>query len=289
MIPPFDPTDPHEAFEARVTASMKLLLETKHLYQSLAVESSDLITAYVAKRATRYHDQAKIEFLRLIQGNWIPLDNANPKPVSHWVQAPPSIKFRTPDVKLFCTVCDRKEAFNSISSEDFLQRLSSPVLFGSATDTIQIFTLSFLCQSCKRVPEVFLVRRTGLKLTNSGRSPIEHVEVPADIPKPIQRFYSGALVAYQSGQVLAGVFLLRTLIEQWARSVVTQPDLQADEVLDAYMEMLPGDLKTRFPSMRSLYSELSADIHAATGSAELFEKAGADIVKHFEGRRLYDL
>lgn len=287
---PFDPTaDPYRAFEARVTATLKSLLETKHLYQSLTVESRDLLDAFLSKRESRFHDLAKIEFFKVIQSNWYPLDNANARAVPMAGEGPTIIRFRTPDVKLFCTVCDRREAFNSISSEDFLQRFSAPVLLKSGRDTIQTFTFSFLCQSCKSVPDVFLVRRTGVKLTNSGRSPIEHVDVPGVIPKPIQKFYSDAIVAYQSGQVLAGVFLLRTLIEQWARWVVRQPDLQADEVLEAYMEKLPPDFKTRFPSMRSLYGDLSADIHAATGSSELFEKAQSVIVEHFEARRLYKL
>lgn len=291
-IVPIDHTpDPHPAFEARVTATLKSLLETKHLYQSLAVEWADLLDARLSKIDLRLRETVKIQFLKLIQSNWIPLDNANPLPVSKASMAPqgPTIQFRTPDVKLFCTVCERREAFNSISSADFLQRPSVPALFTVRRDTIQVFTLSFLCQSCKGAPEVFLVRRTGLKLTNSGRSPIEYVEVPAAIPKQIQRFYSDAIVAYQSGQVLAGVFLLRTLIEQWARSVVRQPGLQADEVLDGYMETLPADFKDRFPSMRSLYGDLSEDLHAATGSPELFEKARSDIVEHFEARRLFKL
>jgi len=288
-IIPIDPTtDPYRAFEARVTETLKSLLETKHLYQSLMVESSDLLAALLSKRQSLLllPERVKMEFYKVIQDNWIPLDNADP-PVSSLAPPPARIQFQTPDVKLFCAVCDRREAFNSISSVDFLQRSSAPVPFKSGRDTVQIFTLSFLCQSCKIVPEVFLVRRTGRKLTNSGRSPIEHVEVPAAIPKQIERFYSDAIVAYQSGQVLAGVFLLRTLVEQWARSVVRQPGLQADQVLDGYMETLPADFKDRFPSMRSLYGDLSEDLHAATGSPKLFEKARSDIVEHFEARRLF--
>jgi adenylate kinase len=73
--------------------------------------------------------------------------------------------------------------------------------------------LSYQCQSCKGVPEVFLVRREHLKRTNAGRAPIEHVEVPKDIPKHVSRFFRGAIVAHQSGQTLAGIFLLQTLIE----------------------------------------------------------------------------
>jgi len=88
---------------------------------------------------------------------------------------------------------------------------------------------------------------------------------------------------------LAGIFFLRTLIEQWARSAVAGPDLPADKALDAYMRTLPEDFKARFPSLPSLYAELSADMHAALGDKDLFEKARAAIVKHFKARRLFEL
>ncbi len=136
---------------------------------------------------------------------------------------------------------------------------------------------------------MFIVRRENFKLTLSGRAPIEHIEIPRTIPKNIQRFYSGAIVAYQSGQTLAGIFLLRTLIEQWAKSVATEKDLQADEAIDSYLITLPDDFKGRFPSLRVLYGELSLDIHTATGSAELFEKARNQIDEHFEARRLFKI
>jgi hypothetical protein len=54
-------------------------------------------------------------------------------------------------------------------------------------------------------------------------------------------------------------------------------------------QTLPDDLKTRFPSMRTLYGELSVDIHSAIGSPELFEKARAQIVQHFDVRRMFGL
>jgi len=105
----------------------------------------------------------------------------------------------------------------------------------------------------------------------------------------MHRFFSGAVVAHQSGQTLAGVFLLRSLIEQWARITTKSQAAKADEVLDAYMNSLPIDFKSRFASMYGLYGELSADIHSATGSAELFDSARCQIVEHFEARRLFKL
>jgi len=55
------------------------------------------------------------------------------------------------------------------------------------------------------------------------------------------------------------------------------------------MAALPEDFKTRFPSMRTLYGDLSVDIHGASGSPALFERALVEIVQHFEARRLFKL
>ena len=115
------------------------------------------------------------------------------------------------------------------------------------------------------------------------------MDVPKFVPKTVSRFLGGAIVAHQSGQTLAGLFLLRTLIEQWARFASGSKKEWADHVLEDYMATLPGDFKTRFPSMRGLYGELSADIHIAKASAELFEKARLQIVEHFDARRMFKL
>jgi len=276
------------AFEQRITQGVKSLLELKHLYQSTRLEYEDLLDALL-KRGTTWPVEVAHRFPKLIQANWKPFDNSY-RGMHHpsgddW----PPISLRPPDVKLFCQTCKRIEAFNSISSEDFLRRDQSSGPFVSSGQTIQLFVFSFLCQSCKSTPEVFLVRRQGLKLTNSGRSPIEHVDVPSVIPKSVQSFYSGAVVAHQSGQTLAGIFLLRTLIEQWARSKAPPGQLLADAVLDAYMATLPENFKSQFPSFRDLYGDLSVDIHAAKGDPALFDKARDEIVEHFEARRLFKL
>jgi hypothetical protein len=96
-------------------------------------------------------------------------------------------------------------------------------------------------------------------------------------------------VAHQSGQTLAGLFLLRTLIEQWARSNAKIERDHAPDVLDAYVAGLPELFKQKFPTLRDSYSRLSADIHAAAGSDELFAASLADIDKLFDAQRLFEL
>lgn len=128
-----------------------------------------------------------------------------------------------------------------------------------------------------------------MKLTLVGRSPIEAVNVPSYIPKDTSSYYSNAIVAHQSGQTLAGLFLLRTFIEQTARKVVANGSMFAtgDELMEAYGKTLHVNVRGEFPSMAKLYSDLSADIHLATGSAELFEDAIKQINAHFEAKALY--
>lgn len=200
-----------------------------------------------------------------------------------------NILFVPPDIKLFCMKCDRIEPFNVLNGSDLFARvniLNDPVQ--SKAGVVQIFTLSYLCQSCKAIPEIFLIRREGSKLTLSGRSPMEHVDVPKVIPKIVAHFYSGAIVAHQSGQTLAGIFLLRTLIEQFAYTKSTNPKT-ADDAIDQYMASLPEDFKARFPSFREIYSLLSVDIHSAKGSPDVFEDSRAKIIKHYEARQLFGI
>jgi len=85
------------------------------------------------------------------------------------------------------------------------------------------------------------------------------------------------------------VFLLRTLIEQWVKQAIGQPDLQADKAIDAYVKRLPSDFKDRFASLRAEYSDLSDDIHRAIGSTDLFDSAKLLIIEHFEARKLFKL
>jgi hypothetical protein len=276
-------------FQKHLAQGVKSLLESKHLYQSITIDFTHFLEPILPTIADRFHEEIKSRFLQALGERWIPVANAGERPSSADTASLIFLYFQPPDVKVFCQICDRIEAFNLISSEDFFSRGNLPLPMRHSAQTVQIFVFSFLCQSCKTIPEVFLIRREGFKLTNSGRSPIEYVDVPSDIPNPVKHFYRGAVVAHQSGQTLAGIFLLRTLIEQWARSKIPSDQLLADAVLDAYMATLPENFKSQFKSFRELYGELSVDIHAAKGDPVLFNEARDKIVEHFEARRLFRL
>ena len=274
-----------EGIPREVAASFKKLLEEKHLYQSLDIDV-DAAVKEITKQA---------ENLTIVQGAeeygasifikpWIAADPRERESLSALGGA-----FKLPHVKTFCEQCDRIEPFNPVAAVDLLDPAPGNKHYtSSSSGVVQQFALSYLCQGCKLVPEVFIVRRAGRKLTICGRSPMEHVEVAKYIPPTAKKYISGAIVAHQSGQTLAGLFLLRTSIEQWLRSLGAKHD-KADQAIDWYMTTLPDDFKAQFPSLRDVYGDLSAAIHSADGSQEIFDKAKAEIEEHFDARRLYKL
>ena len=265
------------SFEANITNGLRTLLQQKHLYQSVEIPRTDSYNLKQLNGDIVPQQDKRVGFA--IDAPW--RSEPPPNPLD-WC------RLTVPDIKVFCSVCKRVEAYNPVSNED-VYKSTNQLRFNIKNEIHQAFALVFMCQSCKATPDVFLVRRRGVKLTLEGRSPIENVTVPGAIAKSVRRFYSDAVVAHQSGQTLAGIFLLRTLIEQWARASSGSIKKEADQVMEDYMATLPPDFRERFPSLRALYGELSADMHAATGSPELFTKAQGEIAEHFEARRLFKL
>ena len=108
--------------------------------------------------------------------------------------------------------------------------------------------------------------------------------------------YSSSVVAYQSGQSLAAVFLLRVFVEQYWRSIDAVVEAikekvrpTGDEIGQAYKSTLPPDFSGRFPSLCEVYGDLSAAIHSADDSPEIYPKACEMVIEHFDARRLFRL
>lgn len=198
-----------------------------------------------------------------------------------------SLGFTPPSVKLYCGVCKRIEAYNFQFGQDLLEQFREPEAWAGPVSE-QVFSLAYQCQSCKSVPEIFMVRRDKTKLTQSGRAPMEQIAIPSFLPKTERKLFSDAMIALNSGQVLAGNFLLRAFVEQYVRSMSVNPDSQDTSALfTEYGSCLPDDFKQRFPSLSSIYDALSVDIHKAAGSEDVFTRAMKDIIEHFDAKRLF--
>ena len=158
----------------------------------------------------------------------------------------------------------------------------------SPASQFQLLSLTYECQRCKNSLVSFLVRRNSWHLVLDGRSPMEHIEVPPFIPKVEQSFYRDAVIAVHGGKTLAGLFYLRTFIDQFARRQTGKTGkVTGDEIMDAYNGLLPASLKDQMPSLREWYDKLSDAIHAAREDDRLFEEARTAIESHFDIRRVF--
>lgn len=285
--------DARRAYEAAIskaiTEAFRKLLSERHLYQAEKIDDNAVRRSIPPLTTTlkTYLDEIGTFKLGASEYQWL-LEGDEGLGTRKEDSRPGAagILFTLPHVKLYCHHCRNREVFNVVSGNSTIKTWEYERPVSNGVERIeQVYELVYLCQHCRAFPEVFLVRREGGRLRLSGRSQIEHVDVPSVIPKDIERFYSGAMMAHQSGQTLAGNFLMRTACEQWVRKWAVPSDL-AKEAFAKYMASLPDDFKEHFPSLSDIYAQLSADIHAATGSPELFEKMAADLVEHFDARRL---
>jgi hypothetical protein len=191
-------------------------------------------------------------------------------------------------VNMWCEVCKCRPPHNP-----FADQCLSVILEGHEQE--QWYQLAYQCQQCHSVPVRLLVRRSRLRLRLAGRDPIEFVPPPPGL-KGSTKFFSDAVVAHHAGQTLAGLFLLRTYIEQYWRTIQpvqellkAKPRATGEEQGEIYQSTLPADFKSRFPSLVDLYRQLSAAMHEANADVTLFEDSAAKIAEHFDARRLFKL
>jgi hypothetical protein len=116
------------------------------------------------------------------------------------------------------------------------------------------------------------------------------VEVPAYVPGKESWLYRDAVIAFNSGKVLAALFYLRTFVEQFARRVTGLTGrATGEEILSEYYEILPAPTKDQMPSLREWYEKLSEALHSAREDSELFKAAKAEIERHFDIRRVFKM
>jgi hypothetical protein len=308
--------------KAEVESKLKLLLETKHLYQSVKIDTSAL-TNFLEDLKNSVMTSTELLTLEEIHEiscvNWgspddptqyLPILERDFKEVADIFQSDfwafyteddleksralskssaTKTFFALPTICVPCIHCDAIKPPHNAGNKDMWRAsttfdpISCDVSTNGNIKKCQTFIIPFVCQACKKEPLVFLVRREGLKVTLVGRNHFESPQVAKTVPKEEAKFFGEAIVAFNTGSTLAGLFLLRTTIEQYMRRVIgTKEKLTGDELADQYAKLLSGDFpKSRFPSLRTVYDELSACLHAAVANDDQFIKSRADIEKHF--------
>ncbi|MHC1764893.1 MAG: hypothetical protein AB9869_11420 [Verrucomicrobiia bacterium] len=292
-----------------VEDAIKHLLSEKHLYQ--AVEPDLSFIPELAKKVHRQGQNSRMSQVfpasgkppaaptpesiaksarSMVEYAWTPhirfgQDKGQFFPITGSASNP--IQFQLPTINTFCSECQERWPFN-------------PVFDGAMcvvdSGQSQRYFLGHQCQQCKGIAIRFMLRREGMKLRLVGRDPIEVLPTPKVVPKAQSKFFADAQIAYHAGQTLAALFLLRTFVEQYWRSlpevqalIQQQPRATGDEQGSTYQATLPVDFRNRFPSLSDIYGKLSAAMHEAKAEGALFEECCGHIVEHFEARKLFRL
>jgi hypothetical protein len=278
-------------------AQLKVLLETKHLYQKVCVDPDPIereVLAHVESRDLKERVERTIQKLR--RTRLLPVGGTELRSVpAEGGQEIVDLCLVVLNVRLFCTQCDEKNVFRPIWYQDVGNELMRPSrihdidLPTADMQTNQLFFLALLCQHCHHLPEGFLIRRRNWDLFLEGRSPMERIDVPHYIPKKEARLFRDAMIVWHAGKPLGAVFYLRSFIEQFARRQTgkLRERKTGDEIMDAYAECLPLDKRPNLPSLKHWYDKLSEPIHSAEDEAaeRLFDNAREEIEHHFELRR----
>lgn len=265
------------SFNMKMSEALKDLLENKHLYQRVTLdEKRQAATASSNMVSEPAEVAAYVRGIQSVRVNPITLTTTTESVTDN---------VHVGNLKLFCTRCDRREAFAPLFIGDIGSFMPE-----TPFSSVQQFVFVFQCQSCKSLPQTFLVHRANATMILMGRSPMENIELPPYIPKAEKDFYRDAVIAYNAGKPLAAVFYFRTFLEQFGRRVTGISErTTGDEIMSRYAETIPLKLRDSMPSLAEWYDSLSAAIHSAKVKETLFEDSKKAIDKHFEIRKVFDI
>ena len=253
-----------------------MLLETKHLYQYVRLSLRKTVDEILPDNS-QYGPLRQSAF-SIIEGRWYavkPNQNPNLPPPGVHETGTGRLIFTAPRVRLFCNECKQVEPHDCTNT---YSDGSSLLLIYQCLSNCGIGRITFL------VTRERYVAFDNLRL--SGRSPMEHIATPTSIPIFLREYYSEAMIAFSCGYTRMAILGLRTVIEQWARSVTgVTHKIDGSELFNRYPALLPSGFSSMYPSLSALYSDLSADVHGAVGDSILFERAQQEIDGHFGGLR----
>jgi hypothetical protein len=271
---------PEAVLRSAIESAFQELINTKHLYQSVRLDW-DKIKPLITRDHVVQDSWRNLGFQILFKYRWVFDSEMSFGLLSNSSEVQ---RFDLPPVSTYCARCKNLQPHNRCSGDQGTSSL--PLASG------QVFCIPLQCQGCKVAYVVFLVTRKvtqhGVKLLLTGRSEFEEIKVPDYIPKEQRPFYSQAIVAFNTGQVLPALFMLRTLIEQHMREKVENKDLRGEDLCDAYAAILSEEFKRVFPSFREVYERLSRALHVADADRALFEFEAERVRSHFRGKQAFD-
>jgi hypothetical protein len=284
-----------------IEAGFAELITNKLLYQKVKVDLSQLPTALAKANATV--DAAKLSALEQEisvrpweletrhlgdQAQHLPIfaaANVGGQPIGTPVHQM-RIHFYVPSVQLQCPVCKAERTFIAlVASRQF--NLEDPYPRSSPQSrTEQVYTIYYRCEGCRKVIYGVLVRREGLQLHLCGFAPRRAQTGIRAIPKSIEPILHDARNAVAEGDLFAGFYHLRTMVEHFVKLRLKAPldsRERGEDLLARYYKTVPTSLSSTLPSLMKSYDTLSKRIHARSGTIEEFHDQVTAVCDHIEG------
>jgi hypothetical protein len=281
-------TQAAKEIESAIQHAISGLLEDKHLYQRAKVDYAGILAKYSAIVAAQ-HQSTLATVVSQRVGGALTL-----KRESYRGPATEGPTYILKNLKLHCADCEEREVYKCLWTRDICAESGddgySIAQAFPLKGQYQGFFLAYQCQRCKSDPMLFLIRRQNWSFILDGRSPIEEVNIPKEIPKAEVKYFRDSVVAFQSGKALPAILYLRVFIETFCRRVTgIETRETGDELTDKYAKQLPEQQRSQMPSLKDWYGRLSEAIHEGREDQELYSEARDEIVRHFEFRRLFKI
>jgi hypothetical protein len=269
---------------------LKILLAEGYLYQNRSVD----LTGVLAKADSNFSTDALAD--EFTHRPWIPYsqnrgfttferDFTRQTP-SDPLEAPLGemrLMFLIPTIETWCGLCKDKELHDSIPHLAMSPYHINPEAIKEPLG-YQTVLFNFQCQKCKSPPITFMVRRELLKIQLCGRSKPYFPAVLGEIPKSLRAIYCDAAAAAACGDLSAGFYHLRTLLEHHMKAVcgiATQQQVDGADLCQRYNKTLDPIVAERV-SLSKLFSDCSANLHNRTGGQDEFKTALNLIEGHFK-------
>ncbi len=193
------------------------------------------------------------------------------------------LMFVIPTIVTWCSKCRNTELHDSIPHLALNPYHINPEAIKELLG-YQTLLFNFQCQKCKSPPITFMVRRELLKLQLCGRSKPYFPVIPREIPKAFRQIYSASVEAAACGDLPAGFYHMRTLLEHQMKTacgIAIEQQLDGGDLCQRYNKTLEPIVAER-ASLSKLFSDCCANLHNRTGSKDEFKKGLQLIEGHFK-------
>lgn len=196
-----------------------------------------------------------------------------------------NLHFYLPPVRSRCPgPCKNLTTFTALASSTD-SGFGSPYPRKISGGTEQIFIPVYRCEMCRKTIYTILVRRVGLRLHLCGFAPRREPLAVKSLPDELLPILNDAEQAVAEGDLYAGFYHLRTLLEHYLKGKLAMPiahQIRGDELSANYYEILEPGIKGILPSITTAWEKLSGWLHTRTGEPEDYRKQRDCICKHIE-------